>query len=124
VPTANNYLRGSGAGVLTDFRAPCRRSDDAMRWKQIAHFAAVAWSMAHARLSNAPLLRTVPRGDALTHRNGESSCAFAHRDGTVRMASVWFIVAIGAGAGAIAFAALVIHLVRDFRRWCALIERI
>jgi len=57
--------------------------------------------------------------------NSESSVrAFAHRDGTARMAGVWWVVSIVAGGGAVALAAAVIHLVRDFRRWCALIEKI
>ena len=40
------------------------------------------------------------------------------------MANVWWIVSIVGGGGAVALAALVIYLVRDFRRWCALTEKI
>jgi hypothetical protein len=43
---------------------------------------------------------------------------------TTRMASVWWIVSIILGGGVLAVAVLLIHLVRDFRRWSRLAEKV
>ncbi|HET6474150.1 MAG TPA: hypothetical protein VFG38_20100 [Pseudomonadales bacterium] len=40
------------------------------------------------------------------------------------MANVWWWVSIGAAVGAVACTATVIYLVRDFRRWWSLTEKL